>query len=65
MEKLPEDLEEIPKDEDWTLLYSSFELFSDNAKRNQIIMMQNLIIKIKEAFNKEFNKLMKLRQSQN
>ena len=28
-------------------------------------MMQNLIIKIKQAFNKEFNKLLKLRQNQN
>lgn len=46
-------------------MYSSFELFSDNAKRNQIIMMQSLILRIKEAFNKEFEKLMKLRQSQN
>ena len=51
-EKQPEDLEEIPKEEDWQLLYSSFELFSDNSKKNQMIMMQNLIIKIKEAFNK-------------
>ena len=28
-------------------------------------MMKNLIIKIKEAFNKEFAKMLKLRQSQN
>lgn len=28
-------------------------------------MMQNLIIKIKEQFNKEFNKLLKFRQNQN
>ena len=32
---------------------------------NQIIMMQNLIIKIKEVFNGEFNKLMQYRQNQN
>ena len=28
-------------------------------------MMKNLIIKIKEAFNEEFAKMLKLRQSQN
>lgn len=28
-------------------------------------MMQAVIIKIKETFNKEFNKLLKYRQSQN
>ena len=47
------------------MLYSSFELFSNNAKINQIILMSNVIFKIKEAFNKEFNKLMKFRQNQN
>ena len=64
-EKQPEELEEVQKSEDWTLLYSSFELYSDNAKINQIILMQNVILKIKEVFNKDFNKLMKYRQNQN
>ena len=46
------------------MLYNSFELYSDNAKRNQIVMMKHLILRIKETFNKEFEKLMKLRQNQ-
>lgn len=60
-----EQQEEIVNEEEWGLLYTAFELFSNNAKRNQILMMQNLIVKIKEAFNKEFEKLMKYRQNQN
>lgn len=56
--------EEIFNEEEWSLLYNSFELYSDNAKRNQIVMMKHMIIRIKETFNKEFEKIMKLRQNQ-
>lgn len=58
-------VEEIFNEEEWSLLYNSFELFSDNAKRNQIVMMKNMIQRIKETFNKEFEKTLKLRQNQN
>lgn len=40
------------------------ELFSNNAKRNQIIMIKNIIFKIKGCFNKEFDKMMHFRQQQ-
>lgn len=60
-----EQQEEIYNEEEWNLLYNSFELFSDNAKRNQIIMMKHMMLRIKEAFNKQFEKVLKLRQNQN
>ena len=63
--KAEEQAEEIFNEDEWQLLYNSFELFSDNAKRNQIVMMKHMIVRIKEAFNKEFEKIMKVRQSQN
>lgn len=55
----------MPVEEEWSLLYSSFELFNSNSKRNQIIMMKNIINLIKKSFNKEFTKLLKFRQNQN
>lgn len=58
-------VEEIFNEEEWGLLYNSFELFTDNAKRNQIVMMKHLMLRIKETFNREFEKVMKLRQNQN
>lgn len=45
------------------MLYSVFELFANNAKRNQILMIRNLIFKIKETFNNEFDALLLQRQS--
>jgi len=57
-------VEEIYNEEEWSLLYNSFELYSDNSKRNQIVMMKHLIMRIKETFNKEFEKLLKYRQNQ-
>lgn len=58
-------VEEIFNEEEWSLLYNSFELFTDNAKRNQIVMMKHMMLRIKETFNREFEKVMKLRQNQN
>lgn len=43
-------------DEEWGLLYNAMELFSSNSKKNQVLMIKNIIFKIKEAFNKEFDK---------
>lgn len=47
-----EQSEEIFHEEEWSLLYNSFELYSDNAKRNQTVMMKHMILRIKETFNK-------------
>ncbi|EAR97028.3 hypothetical protein TTHERM_00196190 (macronuclear) [Tetrahymena thermophila SB210] len=63
-----EEKEEEKKDEDdlgeWDFLYGAFELFTNNRKRNQIIILQNIIFKVKEEFNKEFDKMMQQRQVQ-
>lgn len=40
------------------------DLFTNNRKRNQIILLQNIIFKIKEEFNKEFDKMTSSRQVQ-
>ena len=39
---------------EWDYLYGAFELFSNNRKRNQIYMLQNIIYSIKQQFNKEY-----------
>jgi hypothetical protein len=57
--------EEVFNEEEWGLLYSAFELYCDNAKRNQIAMMRHLMLRIKETYNREFEKTLKLRQNQN
>jgi hypothetical protein len=49
---------------DWDYLYGALELFTHNRKRNQIVMLQDIIFRIKESFNKEFEDLMKKRQNQ-
>lgn len=38
----------------WNNLYGAFELVTNNRRRNQIIIIKDLIFKIKEKFNKEF-----------
>ena len=55
--KNPDDLN------DWDFLYGSFELFTENRKRNQIILVNNVIFNIKRAFNKEFEDMVKKRQT--
>jgi hypothetical protein len=59
-----EQAEEVFHEEEWSLLYNAFELYSDNAKRNQVVLMKHLILRIKETFNREFEKLLKFRQNQ-
>ena len=46
----------------WNNLYGAFELVTNNRKRNQIIIIKDLIFKIKEKFNKEFEFLSHERQ---
>jgi hypothetical protein len=41
-----------------------FELFSNNRKRNQMVLIGNIIFNIKRAFNVEFEKAMQGRQSE-
>lgn len=48
----------------WDFLYSQLELYSNNQKRNQIIMIQNIIHSIKEEFNIEFELASKQRMQQ-
>lgn len=55
---------QVQTDEEWSLLYNSMELFTNNAKRNQIVMLKNIIFKIKKCFNKEFDKMLQFRQQQ-
>ncbi|EGR30550.1 hypothetical protein IMG5_129360, partial [Ichthyophthirius multifiliis] len=67
-EKKVEEKEEEKKEDaelnDWDYLYGVMELFTNNRKKNQIVLLQNIIFKIKEEFNKEFDKIQVLRQSQ-
>lgn len=49
---------------DWDYLYGAFELFTNNRKRNQIYFIQNIIYKIKQEFNKEFEAVVQLRITQ-
>ncbi|CAF1594127.1 unnamed protein product [Rotaria magnacalcarata] len=39
---------------DTSILYNQFELYTPEQKWTQIVLLNNLIYKIKEAFNKEF-----------
>ena len=43
---------------EWDYIYGSFELFTNNRKRSQIILLNNIIFSIKRAFNVEFEKMM-------
>jgi len=49
---------------EWEYLYGALELIKNNRKRTQIVLLNNIIFKIKEEYNKEFEKLMKLRANQ-
>ena len=49
---------------DWDYLYGAFELFTNNRKRNQIYFIQNVIYKIKQEYNKEFETLVQFRLTQ-
>ena len=42
---------------DWDYLYGAMDLFTNNRKRNQIFLIQNIIYSIKREFNKEFEKI--------
>lgn len=42
---------------DASVLYNQFELFADEQKWTQIVLLNDLIYKIKEAFNKEFESI--------
>lgn len=69
MEKKKKEEEEKSKEKEqdtgdlneWEYLYGALELFTNNRKRSQIVLLHNIIFKIKEEYNKEFEKLMKLR----
>lgn len=47
---------------EWEYLYGALEIYTNNRKRNQICLLHNIIFKIKEEFNKEFEKMLKTRQ---
>ena len=72
MEKKKKEEEEKSKEKEqdtgdlneWEYLYGALELFTNNRKRSQIVLLHNIIFKIKEEYNKEFEKLMKLRANQ-
>ena len=49
---------------DWDYLYGAFELFTNNRKRNQIYFIQNVIYRIKQEYNKEFETLVQFRMTQ-
>jgi hypothetical protein len=48
----------------WDNLYGAFDLISNNRKRTQIVILKDLIFRIKEKFNKEFDDLVNSRQNQ-
>lgn len=48
---------------DHDYLYGALELFTNNRKRNQIILLHNIIFNIKKEFNTEFEKMEKFRNS--
>lgn len=47
--------------QEWDYLYGAMELFTNNRKRNQIVLLSNIIFKIKEEFNQEFTKVFQFR----
>ena len=65
-----EDDENNPEDgdgtagQDWDYMYGALELFTSKRKRMQIMLLRNLILKIKKRFNKEFERYVKLRNDQ-
>lgn len=63
-EKKQEEKKEDGELSDWDFLYGALDLFTNNRKRNQIILLHNVVFRIKEEFNKEFDKTMVQRQQQ-
>ena len=49
---------------EWNDIYGSFELFTNNRKKSQKIILRELLFKIKEKFNKEFESIIALRTQQ-
>ena len=62
------ELEELRKDlyklDTWNLLYEPFELYTDSRKRMQIEMLQDIVFKLKEEYNKEFIDFQKKKDDQ-
>lgn len=40
------------------LLYTPYELYTDNRKWNQILMLKQIVINLKDLFNEEYDKFM-------
>jgi len=61
-----EDKEKKEKEEnpEWDFIYGAFDLFTPNRKRTQIQILKNIIFRIKEKFNKEFEALVAARHQQ-
>lgn len=49
---------------EWQYLYGSFELFTDVRRRNQIILLQHIVHKIKREFNKEYESVLVFKANQ-
>lgn len=49
---------------DWDMLYGAYELFTPTRKRNQCILIKNVILKLKQDFNREFESLLNFRNTQ-
>jgi WD40 repeat protein len=49
---------------DWDLLYPALDLFTTKRKKTQILVLKNIIFKIKKAFNKEFETFVKFRNKE-
>ena len=62
------DLEALRKDlhvlESWDLLYEPGELYTDGRKRMQIELLQDVVFKLKEEYNKEFLHFEKFKDDQ-
>ena len=46
------------------LFYSQFELHTRQQKRNQILLLQDAIYRIKMAFNREFDEIFRAREQE-
>eukprot|EP00825_Cyclidium_porcatum_P004670 TRINITY_DN1220_c0_g1_i2.p1 TRINITY_DN1220_c0_g1~~TRINITY_DN1220_c0_g1_i2.p1 ORF type:complete len:1061 (-),score=222.02 TRINITY_DN1220_c0_g1_i2:1563-4745(-) len=49
--------------QEWDYLYGALELYSNNRKRNQIVLLNNIIFRVKEEFNQEFGKVLQFRNN--
>lgn len=50
--------------QDWDYMYGALDLFTPKRKKMQIMILKNLILKIKRRFNKEFEYFLQLRNDQ-